>query len=316
MTAIQFHQAAVVGATGPTGRHLVRELLRRGVSVRAVSRSEGNLRRAFGEAKVKRTVADGLNAVALRRALAGCDIVFDCIGLPLEQIADYPGTARNIAAAISGSGARAVQISSYWAYLPLRQLPLSEKHPRTGGNRLMKIRREAEDILRGAGAAIANLPDFYGPEVHASSLQQVLMEAAAGKRINWIGSPETPREYIYVRDAMQAVISLASCKQAYGELWIIPGAGMISLTQIVEIAANHLGRTLKVRSAGPLMLRLISLFVKELREFLPMVPTYLQPISYDGTKLRRLLGNIPATPYAEGIPCTLDWLGKPNKDSS
>ena len=51
----------------------------------------------------------------------------------------------------------------------------------------MRMRREAEDILQGAGAAVLNLPDFYGPEVHASILQRALEEAAAGKAVNWIG---------------------------------------------------------------------------------------------------------------------------------
>ena len=48
----------------------------------------------------------------------------------------------------------------------------------------MRFRREAEDILVDAGAAIVNLPDFYGPEMHVSTLQQALVEAIAGKRID------------------------------------------------------------------------------------------------------------------------------------
>jgi nucleoside-diphosphate-sugar epimerase len=88
----------------------------------------------------------------------------------------------------------------------------------------------------------------------------------------------------------------------------VPGAGPIPLSRVVAIVARHLGRPVKVRGAGPWMLRLASLFVGELRAFMPMAPTYLQPIAFDGTKLRSLLGTLPTTPYEEGIPHTLDGL--------
>ncbi len=44
---------------------------------------------------------------------------------------------------------------------------------------------------------------------------------------------------------------------------------------------------------------------------MPMVPYYLQPIAFDGSKLRALLGEIPATPYELAVPVTLDWLMQP-----
>jgi len=56
------------------------------------------------------------------------------------------------------------------------------------------------------------------------------------------------------------------------------------------------------------MLRIVSLFMRQLRAFMPMVPTYLAPIRFDGSKLRALIGDIPVTPYQEAIPITLDWL--------
>jgi hypothetical protein len=47
------------------------------------------------------------------------------------------------------------------------------------------------------------LPDFYGPSVHVSTLQNALNEAASGKTVNWLGRADTQREYIYVPDAMR-----------------------------------------------------------------------------------------------------------------
>lgn len=65
---------------------------------------------------------------------------------------------------------------------------------------------------------------------------------------------------------------------------------------------------MKVRAAGPLLLRLVSLFSRDLRDFMPMVPHYLGGIRYDAGNLRGLLGELSMTPYEEAVPATLDWL--------
>jgi hypothetical protein len=62
-------------------------------------------------------------------------------------------------------------------------------------------RREADDILCEAGAAILHLPDFYGPYVHVGTLQNARIEAASGKAVNWLDRADVLREYVYVSSA-------------------------------------------------------------------------------------------------------------------
>ncbi|HSN56877.1 MAG TPA: hypothetical protein VLT32_19560, partial [Candidatus Sulfomarinibacteraceae bacterium] len=101
---------------------------------------------------------------------------------------------------------------------------------------------------------------------------------------------------------------LAGRPEAYGERWIVPGAGPLTGTQAADLTGDALDREVKLRTAGPLMLRLVSLFVPSLRQFLPMIPYYVEPISYDGSKLRSLLGEQVVTPYKDGIRATVAWL--------
>jgi nucleoside-diphosphate-sugar epimerase len=305
---LALNKAAIFGATGPTGKSLVGELLARGIAVRVISRNARNLDQAFAHLAVERFPADAVDGDSTARALEGCDLAVDCIGLPAAQMRDHPRTASHIAAAAQTAAARLVHVSSYWAYLPAPGEVLTEEAPRQGGPLPVRMRREAEDIMQAAGAAVAHLPDFYGPEVHGSSLQNPLRDAAAGKSMNWIGSASTPREYAFVPDAMKAVARLALSEAAYGRRWIVPGPGPITAEQVAAIASRHLGRRVAVRGAGPLLLRLVSLFSRDLRDFLPMVPFYMKPIRYDGSRLRELLGELPATPYEKAIPRTLDWL--------
>jgi nucleoside-diphosphate-sugar epimerase len=107
---------------------------------------------------------------------------------------------------------------------------------------------------------------------------------------------------------MRLVVALARRPEAYGERWVFPGSGPLTGAEAAAIAARHLGRSVKLRSAGTVLMRLVSLFNRGAREFLPMVPHYLKPIRYDAAKLARLIGAPRMTPYDEAIPATLDWL--------
>ncbi len=301
-----FAKAAIVGATGATGIALTAELSAAGIGVRAIARRAEALARLFPSAAIEKVPGDARDASALARAVAGCDLVVDCIGLPASAMHEHAITARNIAAA--AKGARLLQVSSFWAYLPLRHSPLDETHPREGGNVYIAARREAEDIMQAAGAAVVHLPDFFGPHVAASALQQPLTDAARGRAMNWIGPRDLAREYAFVPDAMRLVAALARRPEAYGERWIFPGSGPLTGAEAASIAARHLGRAVKLRTAGPGLMRIVSLFNRAAREFLPMVPHYLQPIRYDSSKLARLLGPLATMPYDQAIPATLDWL--------
>lgn len=299
---------AIVGATGPAGHWLARELIGRGRPVRVVSRSRRRLETAFAELEVEIAEADAFDSEATRRALDGCELVVDCIGLPADRMADHPRVARSLVYAVRSVGARALQVSSYWSFLPTRGEVIDESHPREGGNEYARMRRLAEDVFLDAGAAVAHLPDFFGPEVHTSTIQMALQPVAAGKALQWIGSATHEREIGYVPDLMRVVADLAERDQAYGDDWGLPGSGPVSARRLAEIASDHLGRRVRVQAAPPWLLKVMGLFDSELRSFLPMVPHYASPVRYDTSKLTGLLGAQEMTPYEQAVPETLDWI--------
>jgi nucleoside-diphosphate-sugar epimerase len=301
-------RVANVGATGPTGWHLARELAGRGAPVRAVSRSREHLERAFSGLDVELAEADALDPEALSRALDGCDLAVDCIGLPPERMADHPATGRNLVAAARSAGARLLQVSSYWAFLPHRGEEVSESHPRQGGHEWFRLRREAEDVLLDAGAAVVHLPDFFGPRVHVSSVQSALEDAVAGRQMSCLGGADVERESVFVPDAMRTVADLLGRDEAYRTDWGIPGNGAPSANELARLAGEHLGRQVSVRAAPVWLIRLLALVVPELRPVAPLAPHYAKPVRYDTSKLRGLLGEVERTPLPEAIGATLDWL--------
>ncbi len=299
---------AILGATGPTGIHLAAALRRERIGVRAVARGMDRLARLFADDAIEKQPADMRDAGETLRAVDGCDLVYDCIGLPGDLMHLHPVTARNIAAALKQTGARCVQVSSYWSYYPQLRPRMDESHPRSGGPPWVRWRREAEDILYDAGAAILHLPDFYGPHTHVSTLQNALMEAVQGKTVNWLGNPDIQREYIFVPDAMRIAVAVGARPEAAGSHWCLPGSGPLTGRQVADIASRQLGKPVKLRGAGMITLRLVSLFNKELRGFLQIAPEYMKPVAYEARNLQGLLGQQPMTPYETGIGQTLQWI--------
>ncbi len=301
-------KVAIIGATGPTGIHLAAELRKTAAVVRVVARGMDKLTRLFPDATVDKWPADIRDADATLRAIEGCDLVYDCIGLPGDQMHLHPVTARNIARALRHTKARCVQVSSYWAYYPQVRAEMDESHPRSGGPPWARYRREAEDILCEASAAILHLPDFYGPNVHVSTLQNALNEAAFGKTVNWLGKTDVQREYIYVPDAARIAAAIGARAEAFGAHWCLPGSGPLSGRLAADLAERHLGRPVKLRSAGMTTLRIVSLFKKDLRGLLQVAPNYMKPVRYDARKLQGLLGALQMTSYEAGIGQTLAWI--------
>jgi len=306
--AVAFERVAVVGATGPMGRALVREFARRGHAVRAVSRSMAHLAAAFPYDPIERRVADARDVRQLSAALAGADLVVDAIGLPVRETDQHVVSARTLAAVLRASGAHALMVSSTWSYMPITTLPLAETHARSGGPPLAAMRREAEDALAAAGAGIVHLPDFFGPHVHDGTLQLALSDAVAGRAMRWLGGRHVRRDYIFVPDAAALTVDLALCEDARGEHWIVPGSGAVSGAEIAAMASARLARDVRLRPAGLAALRMLALFDRRLAGFLQIAPEYVKPVSYDASRLERLLGPRPRTAYDQAIAKTLEWL--------
>jgi nucleoside-diphosphate-sugar epimerase len=146
---------AVLGATGPTGIHLVTELRKTVATVRVIARSMDILTRLFPEAAVEKWEAD------IRDPNATC-LAIRCTCIRWEE---------TLSGRFATPRRDCVQVSSYWAYYPQVRAEMNENHPRSGGPPWVRYRREAENVPCEAGAAILHLPDFYGPQVRVSTLQ-------------------------------------------------------------------------------------------------------------------------------------------------
>jgi len=81
---------AVIGASGRTGRHVVRQALGQGDDVVAVVRSSGSLEMTHPRLRIAE--ADARDVESLRQALQGCDAVVSAIGTRAAPKVDLHST--------------------------------------------------------------------------------------------------------------------------------------------------------------------------------------------------------------------------------
>src|SRR4051812_27068149 len=91
----------VLGATGSFGGGIVKELLVRGRSVRAMVRHAGKVRERFGTVDLIEVVeGNAQDAQAVETAAAGCDAIVHGVNYPYAQWASsMPPATRNVIAA-------------------------------------------------------------------------------------------------------------------------------------------------------------------------------------------------------------------------
>jgi nucleoside-diphosphate-sugar epimerase len=300
---------AVLGATGATGKAIARELATRGLVTRVVSRNRTKLEAAFGKSgEFEIHELDLSDPEAAARAVDSCDVVFHCVGLPVQRFRDHLAISRTVLGAARKAEARPVLITSYWSYGPVTSNPVTEAAPRRPASEMERIRYEQETLFRDSGAAVCLLPDFYGPEADVTFLNPALQAICRGKKANWIGDLDKPRQFIFVPDAAFPAVELAGRSEAYGESWNVAPSEPMNPRDLLGLAALQCHTQVKVRNAGKLMLAVLGLFSSQMRAIRELYPLYANAPILDQSKLVNLIGRYPATSFPDGIRQALRWL--------
>ncbi|MBO8164262.1 MAG: NAD-dependent epimerase/dehydratase family protein [Brevibacillus sp.] len=311
------NKAVVLGATGGMGSALVHELHKRGIEVVAFARSREKLKGYFsGLPQVKQAAGDAYVTEHIVTAAQGADVIFHCVSVPYPEWAEkHPRLMKTVLEAARQVQARVVVIDNIYPYGYSRTERVSEDHPKQPHTRKGQIRCQVEEIAlashrAGTPVMIVRLPDFYGPYAQNTALHFTLKAIATGKAGIFVGSLDVPREYIYMPDAAQAVVTAAEYTDGYGENWNIPGAGVITGREILQICQQAAGKAARIISVGRSFFAIAGLFDRGMREVKEMLYLMEQPVVLSGEKYERRIGPIPKTPYREGLTQTIRELAR------
>jgi nucleoside-diphosphate-sugar epimerase len=304
---------ALIGASGSLGKAITSALSAKSTPYRVIGRSEYSLRATFG--------ADPLATIAtwnpddpesIRQTLAGIDTAIYMVGVNYWQFELHPQLMKKtLDGAISADVKKLLLIGTVYPYGRPQTERVSEDHPRQPHTFKGRMRKEQEDLVLAAHesgkiqTAILKLPDFYGPGVDKSFLWSAFQAAKTGKRAQLVGPIDTPHEFVHVPDAGVTVARLIAEPGAWGSTWNLGSVGVTSTRAMAEEIFAQAGHKPKFMVAGKTMLRIFGLFNPLLREMVEMHYLLTTPVILDDSRLKNLLGELPKTPYKEGIRQTL-----------
>jgi nucleoside-diphosphate-sugar epimerase len=258
---------------------------------------------------------DALDLISLKAASMNADQIVVALGFPYDRKVwrdAWPRAMNNIIEACAHTGQRIVFVDNLYMYGP-QTTPLREDMPLSNFGAKPAIRAQVTRLWMAAVAegkvkfAALRAPDFYGPKVELSLLGPENLGAIAKGKAGRIPMPlNIPHDFAYVPDIARAVITLlAAHDDAFGQAWHVPLAPIKTAQEIVDIAARHLGREVKVSTIPPMFMKVLGLFVPFIREFNEMRFNFDKPYHVDASKFGKRFWS-DATPFEVGVAATVD----------
>ena len=224
----------VLGGAGFIGSHLAEALVREGHRVRVFDRPHVDRLPLFARGFEVFT-GDFLNPQALAPALEGAGIVFHLVSTTLPKNSnDNPaydvesnvlGTLRLLELCRASGVRKLVYVSSGGTvYGPPRSVPVREDHPTEpissyGVHKLMVEKYlHLEHHLHGLDYCVLRPPNLYGPRQRLDTAQGAvavfLDRALRGEPIEIWGDGSVVRDYVYIADAIDALLKARAAVRA------------------------------------------------------------------------------------------------------
>jgi dihydroflavonol-4-reductase len=316
----------VTGATGFTGGHLARALVRRGDDVSALVRNEAaaSALRADG---IRLAEGDLARPDSLRRALLpGFDLVYNIAalyrqaGLPdsVYRQVNAIGVGQLIEAAAGAGVRRVVHCSTVGVHGDIEHPPANEDAPLAPGDIYQVTKVEGESIARDAGSrtgievVIARPSGIYGP---GDRRLLKLFRGVARRTFVVLGDGRIYYHLTHVDDLVDGLRLCGEVPRAAGRTYILAGAETPTLNELIALIAEEAG--VKAPSlhlpvwpfwcAGAACEAICAPFGIEPPLYRRRVDFFTKSRAFDISRARAELGYAPAVPLREGIRRTLAW---------
>jgi len=314
--------AAVTGAEGFIGSHLVEALVKSGTRVRAMVlynsfSSWGWLETLPTEVmdEVEVVLSDVRDAAAVQEFLRGADVVYHLaalIAIPYSYRApssyldtNARGTLNVLQAARQLETPRVVHTSTSEVYGTARHVPIDESHPLQAQSPYAASKIAADKLVESYhlsfGLPAVTLRPFntFGPRQSARAvIPTIISQIAAGKATVSLGTTAPTRDFTFVADTAAAFLAVgtAAPDRVVGRT-LNAGTG-------TEISIGELATRI-----GQLMDRKVEV-VEEAERLRPDASEVMRLVS-DSSQLRRLTGWQPQHTLDDGLRATIAWFSDP-----
>jgi NAD dependent epimerase/dehydratase len=314
--------AAVTGAEGFIGSHLVEALVRRGYRVKAMVlynmfSSRGWLDTlpgdvtdqvdvVFGDVRDPATVRELVEGAAVVYHLAAIGSVPYSYSAPRSFIdTNTIGTMHVLEAARACRTPRLVHTSTSETYGTARTVPISESHPLQAQSPYAASKVAADKLAESYhlsfGVPVVTLRPFntFGPRQSTRAvIPQVITQLASGSRQLMLGALDPTRDFSYVLDTAEAFITLgeAPASAVIGELFNCGPGDDIAIGKLAEDIVRLMGAEADI--------------VEDPQRLRPKDSEVMRLVC-DATKLRERTGWEPRYTRDEGLLETIAWYRDP-----
>ncbi|HND30129.1 MAG TPA: NAD(P)H-binding protein [Myxococcota bacterium] len=306
----------VLGATGAFGGAVLRELRRRGESVRVLLRNPEKLPPMEGVEVIQ---GNAMHRGAVIDAAKDCESIFQGLNTPFSNWRPELVLLHESAIEAAGlSGATLVLPGTFFPARPIFDVPLPpqtwEPMPLDFVSELGKIRQdmEAELIqnseLREVRSIVLRSGDFFGPGVVNPIVGPMFQAALEGKAVPWLLNPDIAHLFHYVDDVAALAVELLGVKgRPAFEVVNVPGH-LLNGHEWSKSLGEAVGKgKLGVQGLGSLRLWLEALFSAEGRHRAAALPVWKGSYQVDDRPTRQMLPSLRQTPLEEALRATVDW---------
>jgi dihydroflavonol-4-reductase len=321
---VQRKTAAVTGATGFLGSHLVDALLAQGYEVRGLARDVEKAREL--DPRVKVFIGDICDRDVLKAMSEGCHWVFHTVsnfrtasGPPQSyRHINVEGTRAALEAAAASGVKRFIHCSTIGVHGDVRDTPASEDSPFNPGDLYQETKLEAELLVREAVGrwpmeiVVIRPCSMYGP----GDLRMLKMFRMLKKRTFFKAGPCLENFHAgYIDDVVDGFIKAASVPGISGEVFFIGGEEYLPLDEYIDTAAKAVGAPKPflrfpyglLHSAAWLCERIFVPFGVEPPLHIRRVRFFRNNRAFSIAKAKRMLEFQPKISLQEGMRRTVDW---------
>jgi UDP-glucose 4-epimerase len=262
---IDFDKALVTGGAGFIGSHLVEALQSAGCEVAVLDNlSTGSFSNLDSvRANLSFYQNDIKQLDALEQAAAGCDVIFHLAAVvAVQQTIDDPigstrvndiGTLNVLEAARRMKVGRVVLASSCAVYGNDPRLPKAENMLPMPASPYAVHKLAAEHYLRvynelfGIHTASLRFFNVFGPRQDPSSpysgvISIFMTKAAAQQAPTIFGDGKQTRDFIYVRDVVEALLLATSTDRKPGDVYNVGTGNQVTINRLWKLIASISGR--------------------------------------------------------------------------
>jgi dihydroflavonol-4-reductase len=314
-------KALVTGATGFIGRHLVRELARKGWNIRVlIHRSP--VEESEGRELIQGDITD---PASLENAMTGVDVVFHLAAALGASLLGPEGFARVNAQGTENmlDAARKAGVGTFIHFSSAGVLghvgsnaAASEDFPCRPRDLYDRTKLEGERLAfekadAGQRVVVVRPGWVYGPEDRRTFK---LIRAIARKNFVLVTRGQALQTPVYIDDLIQGVL-LAADRGTPGGVYHLAGPELLTVREIVDTIAAAAGTRVPrwtlplfpVKVAAWKLEMLYRLFGREAPLTRGKLAFFIHPKPLDSTKARRELDYAPSTDLSTGMAAAVEW---------